>query len=75
MSAFAGSNANANAGRESVTKLIHKIWIGSNISKWEISVIPNQFANNGVHNVAKNRTTISPTLLESKNCITFNILS
>lgn len=33
MSAFAGSNASASAGKESVTRFIHKIWIGSNISK------------------------------------------
>ena len=33
MSLFAGSNANAKAGSESVTKFIHNMCIGSNISK------------------------------------------
>ena len=40
-----------------------------------MSVIPNHLLNNGVNNVAKNNTIISPTLLESKNWITFKILS
>ena len=31
--------------------------------------------NNGVINIATNRTIISPTLLDNKNCIAFNILS
>ena len=75
MSEFAGSNASASAGSESVTKFIHNMCIGSNISKCVMSVIPNQLANNGVNNVAKNKTTISPILLDNKNCITFSILS
>ena len=75
MSLFAGSNANAKAGKESVTRFIHNMCIGNSISKCAISVIPNQFANNGVHSVAKNSTTISPTLLDNKNWITFKILS
>ena len=41
--------------------------IGNNISKLLMSVIPNHLLNNGVNNVAKNNTIISPTLLESKN--------
>ena len=40
---------------------------GNNISNLVILVIPNHFANKGVNNVAKNNTTISPTLLDSKN--------
>ena len=56
MSEFAGSNASASAGSESVTKFIHNMCIGSNISKCVMSVIPNQLANNGVNNVAKNKT-------------------
>ena len=69
------TNANDNAGNESVTKLIHKMCIGSNISKLLISVISNHLLINGVNKVAKNKTIISPTLLDSKNCITFKILS
>ena len=49
--------------------------IGNNISKCVTSDIPNHFANSGVHSVAKNSTTTSPTLLDNKNCITFNMLS
>ena len=72
---FAGSNASAKAGKESVTKFIHNMWIGSNISKWTTSVIPNHFAKNGVSKVAKNNTITSPTLLDNKNWITFKMLS
>ena len=53
MSLFAGSKANANAGNVSVTKFIHSMCIGNNISKLFMSVIPNHFANSGVNNVAK----------------------
>ena len=66
-SLFAGSNANANAGRESVTKLIHSMCIGNNGSNSLISTIPNQLANSGVASIARNNVIISPTLLESKN--------
>ena len=75
MSLFAGSNASANAGNESVTKFIHNMCIGNNISKWFISAIPNHLLISGVNSVANNNTTISPILLDSKNCITFKILS
>ena len=75
MSSFAGSNARANAGSESVTKFIHNIWIGINISNAPAFCIPAIFAITPENRVAKNSTTISPTLLESKNWITFKILS
>ena len=71
ISLFAGSKANAKAGRESVTKLIHKIWIGNNTSIMLESTIPNHFASSGVKRVAKNNTITSPMLHDIKNCITF----
>ena len=40
-----------------------------------MSDIPNHLANSGVSIVAKNNTTISPTLLDNRNCITFSMLS
>ena len=72
----AGSTANAKAGNESVTRFIHKICTGNNTSNWFIysSVIPKWLANIGVNNIAKNKTTISPTLLDNKNAIAFKIL-
>ena len=73
-SSSAGSTANANAGSESVTKLIHNIWIGSNTSIKPISIL-NVLPSQGVIRIAKNSTIISPTLLESKNWIAFSILS
>ena len=51
------------------------MWIGIKISKCAISVIPNHLANNPVPSVAKSNTTISPILLDSKNWITFKMLS
>ena len=73
----AGSTAKANAGNESVTKLIHNICTGNNGSKAPISSagIPKAPAKTGVKRIAINKTTISPTLLESKNWIAFKILS
>ena len=72
----AGSTANAKAGNESVTKFIHNICTGNKTSNSLIysDVIPNLLANTGVNNIAKNNTTISPTLLDNKNAIAFNIL-
>ena len=75
MSLLAGSNANASAGNVSVTRLIHKIWIGNNTCIIEISYIPNTLPIVGANNVANNNTITSPTLHESKNWITFKILS
>ena len=75
ISLLAGSKAKAKAGNESVTRFIHNMWIGNNISNPFISVIPNHLLNNGVNNVAKNSTTTSPILLDNRNWITFNILS
>ncbi|MNT24613.1 hypothetical protein D3C72_1600960 [compost metagenome] len=72
---LAGSKASANAGNESVTKLIHNIWIGSRISIKVTSVTLNIDAICDANIVAKNNTTISPIFEEIKNCITFNILS
>ena len=48
--------------------------IGNNVSINVIST-PNCFDNNGVISIAKNSTTISPILLDNKNCIAFRILS
>ncbi len=70
----AGSTANANAGSESVTKFIHSKCIGNNVVI-KLTSIPYLFDNHGVINIAINNTTISPTLLESKNCIALSILS
>ena len=67
MSLFAGSNASAKAGNESVTRFIHNMWIGNNISNPFISVIPNHLLNNGVNNVAKNSKTTYPILLDNRN--------
>ena len=66
MFSSAGSKASANAGNESVTKLIHNMCIGSNGSIRFIGML-NFCANSGVINIAKNNTTTSPTLLDSKN--------
>ena len=73
-SLFAGSNASAKAGNESVTKFIHNMCIGSSGSINPIG-IPNFVAKNGVSKIAKNNTITSPTLLDNKNCIAFIMLS
>ena len=74
ISSSAGSTASANAGSESVTKLIHNICIG-NKGSIKLMSIPNVLLKNGVISIHTNNKTISPMLLEIRNSIAFKIFA